>query len=65
MNFSKLQPLGWSNYFLQQLAQNTDLAAFEELAVFRIIAIHRSRIEAIGENGTAYERKENDWRNDV
>ncbi|MFT4764251.1 MAG: ribosome biogenesis GTPase [Oleispira sp.] len=51
MNFSKLQPLGWSNYFLQQLAQNTDLGAFEELTVFRIIAIHRSRIEAIGEDG--------------
>jgi ribosome biogenesis GTPase len=56
LNFSKLQPLGWSNYFLQQLVeqlpQQTDLdSAFEDIAVFRITAIHRNRIEAIGEEG--------------
>lgn len=52
MNFSKLQPLGWSNYFLQQLVHNTDSQlSIEDTAVFRITAIHRNRIEALAENG--------------
>lgn len=56
MNFPKLQPLGWSNYFLQQLvqqiAQQTDSQlSLEDLTAFRITAIHRNRIEAIGEDG--------------
>jgi ribosome biogenesis GTPase len=56
LNFSKLQPLGWSNYFLQQLvqqiAQQTDSQlSLEDLTAFRITAIHRNRIEAIGEDG--------------
>lgn len=52
MNFSKLQPLGWSNYFLQQLVQSTDSQlSIEDTAVFRITAIHRNRIEALAENG--------------
>ncbi|MEH6448659.1 MAG: ribosome small subunit-dependent GTPase A [Oleispira sp.] len=52
MNFSKLQPLGWSNYFLQQLVQQShSQLALEEITAFRITAIHRNRIEAIGEEG--------------
>lgn len=55
MNFSKLQPLGWSNYFLQQLVQQTAQQNYsqlilEDMNVFRITAIHRNRIEAIGED---------------
>jgi len=56
LNFSNLQPLGWSNYFLQQLVQKTaqqtdSQLSFEEMMAFRITAIHRNRIEAIGEDG--------------
>lgn len=52
MNFSKLQPLGWSNYFLQQLVQNTNaLLSIENINVCRITAIHRNRIEALAEEG--------------
>jgi len=52
LNFSKLQPLGWSNYFLQQLVQQSDSQlSLEEITAFRITAIHRNRIEAIGEEG--------------
>jgi len=53
LNFSKLQPLGWSNYFMQQLSaqlsfDDLSLIYDEELLVFRITAIHRDRIEAVG-----------------
>jgi ribosome biogenesis GTPase len=56
LNFSNLQPLGWSNYFLQQLVQQTAQQSnspllLEEMMAFRITAIHRNRIEAIGEDG--------------
>ena len=51
MNISRLQPLGWSHFFLQQ----TDTQTFEklqsnELLVFRISAIHRSAIKGLGSN---------------
>lgn len=51
MNISRLQPLGWSHFFLQQ----TDTQTFEklqsnELQVFRISAIHRSVIKGLGSN---------------
>ncbi|UTV99007.1 ribosome small subunit-dependent GTPase A [Marinomonas rhizomae] len=51
MNISRLQPLGWSHFFLQQ----TDTQTFEklqsnELQVFRISAIHRSVIKGLGGN---------------
>ena len=49
MNNSKLQSIGWSNYFLQQLSLDEISALDEHLSVFRITAIHRNRIEAIGE----------------
>lgn len=47
MNFTKLQPLGWSNYFLQQI----DFDNIDHQQAFRISAIHRSTIKGIGENG--------------
>ncbi|MCJ8323304.1 MAG: ribosome small subunit-dependent GTPase A [Rhizobiales bacterium] len=51
MNLSKLQPLGWSNHFFQQLS----LQEIETLNVtnflFRITAIHRTHIIGIGETG--------------
>ncbi|WDE10228.1 ribosome small subunit-dependent GTPase A [Thalassomonas haliotis] len=50
MNFSKLQPLGWSNYFLQQMAL-TDTLTENGPQPFRISAIYRDRIDAIGEQG--------------
>ncbi|OUS38675.1 ribosome small subunit-dependent GTPase A ['Osedax' symbiont bacterium Rs2_46_30_T18] len=51
MNFSKLQSLGWSNLYLQQLSL-TELESLEGASgLFRITAIHRSRITAIGEGG--------------
>jgi ribosome biogenesis GTPase / thiamine phosphate phosphatase len=51
LNISRLQPLGWSHFFLQQ----TDTQTFEklqsnELQVFRISAIHRSVIKGLGSN---------------
>ena len=56
MNISRLQPLGWSHFFLQQ----TDTQTFEklqsdELQVFRISAIHRSVIKGLGGNWEAGE----------
>ncbi|WDE07129.1 ribosome small subunit-dependent GTPase A [Thalassomonas viridans] len=50
MNFSTLQPLGWSNYFLQQMAL-ADTMTEDGPRPFRIMAIYRSRIDAIGEAG--------------
>lgn len=50
MNISKLQSIGWSNFFLQQLSLDEISALNEHLSVFRITAIHRNRIEAMGEN---------------
>ncbi|MCD6026734.1 MAG: rsgA [Solimicrobium sp.] len=51
MSYSTLQKWGWSNFFFQQLS-------FEEISqektvdsIFRITAIHRNRIEAIGACG--------------
>ncbi|EPJ46842.1 MAG: GTPase EngC [Osedax symbiont Rs2] len=51
MNYTKLQPLGWSSLYLQQLSL-TELESLEETSgLFRIAAIHRSRITAVGECG--------------
>lgn len=51
MPYSTLQKLGWSNFFFQQLS-------FDEISldttvnnIFRITAIHRNRIEALGVQG--------------
>lgn len=52
MNFSNLQPLGWSNYFFQTLMQSGLDFCLEQDQVFRISAIHKNRIIAIGEQGT-------------
>ena len=51
MNHSKLQPLGWSNYFIQQLTLDDIEACDVDACVMRITAIHRNRIAAIGEMG--------------
>ena len=51
MNYSILQSLGWSNLYLQQLSL-TELESLDESSgLFRITAIHRNRILAIGECG--------------
>ena len=47
MNFQKLTPLGWSNFFFQQL--DFEILGDENYQVFRISAIHRDVIKAIGE----------------
>lgn len=51
MSYSTLQKFGWSNFFFQQLS-------FDEISldttvnnIFRITAIHRNRIEAVGAEG--------------
>lgn len=48
MNYSKLQPLGWSNYFLQQTSL-TDISNDSQAFPFRICAIFRDRIDGMGE----------------
>ncbi len=55
MNISLLQPLGWSNYFTQEYYLNyqQNEAETSVTALFRITAIHRDRIEAFGEFGSA------------
>ncbi|BCE03176.1 ribosome small subunit-dependent GTPase A [Marinicellulosiphila megalodicopiae] len=49
MNFQKLQTLGWSNFFLQQLDFN--LLNDPDIQLFRISVIHRDVIKALGEEG--------------
>lgn len=51
MNTLNLQSIGWNNYFLQQLSFDEVSLLGSELNAFRITAIHRNRIEAIGEAG--------------
>ena len=51
MNFSKLQSIGWSNYFLQQLSFDEISELAEQVNVYRITAIHRNRIEAMNGEG--------------
>ena len=51
MNYSTLQPLGWSNLYLQQLSLE-ELESLEgSSGLFRITAIYRNRITAVGESG--------------
>ena len=52
MNTLKLQSFGWNNYLLQQLSFEEVSLLGNELNAFRITAIHRNRIEAIGEVGS-------------
>ena len=51
MSYTTLQKWGWSNFFFQQLS--LDEISREETvdSLFRITAIHRNRIEAIGVRG--------------
>lgn len=51
MTYSSLQKFGWSNFFFQQLS--FDESGVEETLdrIFRITAIHRNRVEAMGTHG--------------
>ena len=51
MNSLKLQSIGWNNYLLQQLSFEEVALLGDKIHAFRITAIHRNRIEAIGEVG--------------
>jgi ribosome biogenesis GTPase len=51
LNYSKLQSIGWSNYFLQQLSFDEISSFNQHHNVFRISAIHRNSIESLGEEG--------------
>ena len=51
MNTLNLQSIGWNNYLLQQLSFEEMSQLGENIHAFRITAIHRNRIEAIGEAG--------------
>ena len=51
MNFTKLQSLGWSNFFLQQL--DFEQLDNPDIQVLRISAIHRDVIKALGESDDA------------
>lgn len=51
MNFLKLQPLGWSNHFFQQLSMEEIETLNISTFLFRITAIHRTHIVGIGEIG--------------
>lgn len=50
MSFDKLQFLGWSNHFEQQLTKHEKLENSKNAIIFRIIAIHRGRIVGLGHN---------------
>ena len=51
MAYSSLQKFGWSNIFFQQLSFD-EICAEETLEqIFRITAIHRNRVEAMGAHG--------------
>lgn len=51
MTYSSLQKYGWSNFFFQQLSLD-DICNEETVnRIFRITAIHRNRVEAIGIHG--------------
>lgn len=51
LNISKLQPLGWSNHFFQQLSMEEIETLNISIFPFRITAIHRTHIVGIGEFG--------------
>ncbi|NRA87500.1 MAG: ribosome small subunit-dependent GTPase A [Rhizobiales bacterium] len=51
MNISKLNSLGWSSFFYDQLTPIEIAATNKSIFLFRIIAIHRSRVVAVGEAG--------------
>ncbi len=48
MNINQLQPLGWSNYFFQQLTIDEIASINNDRFLFRITAIHRNRVVGIG-----------------
>uniref|UniRef100_A0A2A4YXS0 Small ribosomal subunit biogenesis GTPase RsgA n=1 Tax=OCS116 cluster bacterium TaxID=2030921 RepID=A0A2A4YXS0_9PROT len=52
MNITKLQPLGWSNHFFQQLSMDEIETNNVSTFLFRVTAIHRTHIVGIGEFGT-------------
>lgn len=51
MTFSSLQKYGWSQFFFQQLSFDDICNENTVNHVFRITAIHRNRVEAIGLHG--------------
>ncbi|NRB38049.1 MAG: ribosome small subunit-dependent GTPase A [Pseudomonadales bacterium] len=51
MNYLALQPLGWNNYFQQQLSFDELNLIEEDHQLIRITAIHRNRIVGQGEQG--------------
>lgn len=51
MNLTKLQPLGWSNYFFQQLSTDEIETINVSTFLFRITTIHRTHIVGVGELG--------------
>ena len=53
MAFERLQDYGWSNYFFQQLSYDEICAEDTPGKLFRITAVHRNRIEAVGADGEA------------
>lgn len=53
MTYSTLKKFGWSNYFFQQLSLDEISVDATVNNIFRITAIHRNRVEAIGIRGDA------------
>ncbi|MGL1920946.1 MAG: ribosome small subunit-dependent GTPase A [Hyphomicrobiales bacterium] len=51
MNFTKLQPLGWTNYFFQHLAMEEIETLNTSIFPFRVTTIHRTHLVGIGEFG--------------
>lgn len=51
MSYSSLHQFGWSNLFMQQLSYDEMCADDTVANIFRITAIHRNRVEAMGVNG--------------
>lgn len=51
MTYSSLQKFGWSNFFFQQLSFDEICTDATVDSIFRITAIHRNRVEAIGVHG--------------
>lgn len=51
MSYSSLQRFGWSNFFLQQLSYDEMCAPDTADNIFRVTAIHRNRVAAIGTVG--------------
>ena len=51
MDYSLLQKFGWSNFFFKQLSFDEICTDATVDSIFRITAIHRNRIEAMGVHG--------------